>query len=71
LRAAARVHRALATDGLEVRIGVHVGDIDRRGEDVSGLAINVAARVTALAGAKQTFVTASVPVAVAVPILST
>jgi class 3 adenylate cyclase/alpha-beta hydrolase superfamily lysophospholipase len=65
LRAAARVHSALATDALEVRIGVHVGDIDRRGEDVSGLAINIAARVTALAGAKQTFVTASVPVAVA------
>jgi class 3 adenylate cyclase/pimeloyl-ACP methyl ester carboxylesterase len=65
LLAAKRVHRALAADGLELRIGIHVGDIDRRGEDVSGLAINVAARVMALAGANQTFVTASVPVAVA------
>jgi class 3 adenylate cyclase/alpha-beta hydrolase superfamily lysophospholipase len=65
LRAADRLHTALAIDGLEVRIGIHVGDIDRRGDDVSGLAVNIAARVMSVAGTGQTFVTASVPVAVA------
>src|SRR5207302_1161164 len=38
LRAACRLRTSLASDELDVRVGVHVGDIDRRGEDVSGLA---------------------------------
>ena len=38
LRAAAAVRRDLAAEGLDVRIGVHVGDVDLRGDDVSGLA---------------------------------
>ena len=64
LTAAARVHRTLAADGLELRIGIHVGDIDRRGDDVSGLAIT-SRLVSWRSRPKQTFVTASVPVAVA------
>lgn len=53
LRAAERVRETLKLDGLDVRIGIHVGDIDRRGEDVSGLGVVVAARAMALAGANQ------------------
>jgi class 3 adenylate cyclase len=41
-------------------VGIHVGDIDRRGTDVSGLAVNIAARVMAAAGGHEVFVTASV-----------
>jgi len=65
LRAAEGVRSALTADGLEVRIGIHVGDVDRRGDDVSGLAVNIAARVMSVASTGQTLVTASVPVAVA------
>jgi class 3 adenylate cyclase len=65
VRAATRVRDALAADGLEVRIGIHVGDIDRRAEDVSGLAVVVAARTMAVAGAGQIVVTASVYAAIA------
>jgi len=36
--------------GLEVRIGLHAGEIERRGEDVSGVAVHLAARVEAFAG---------------------
>jgi class 3 adenylate cyclase len=65
LRAAATIQRDLAAEGLAVRIGVHVGDIDRRGDDVSGLAVNIASRAMSKAGAGEIVVTVSVVVAVA------
>jgi class 3 adenylate cyclase len=46
--------------GLAVRAGVHVGECDRRGEDLAGLTVHVAARVAALAGANEVLVTATV-----------
>ena len=65
LRVAAAIRRDLAAQGLDVRIGVHVGDIDRRGDDVSGLAVNTASRAMSKGGAGEIVVTASVVVAVA------
>ena len=44
---------------------MHVGDVDRRGEDVSGLAVNVASRVMSTGGAGEIVVTQSVVAAVA------
>jgi class 3 adenylate cyclase len=64
VRAAEQVRDALTADGLEVRIGIHVGDIDRRGDDVSGLGVVVAARAMAVADAGQIAVTAAVATAV-------
>jgi class 3 adenylate cyclase len=65
LRVAAAIRRDLAADALAVRIGVHVGDIDQRGDDVSGLAVHIASRVMGRAGAGDVVVTASVVAAVA------
>jgi len=65
LRAAAEIRRDLAAEGLEVRIGVHVGDVDRRGNDVSGLAVNIASRAMSNADPGEIVVTASVIAAVA------
>jgi class 3 adenylate cyclase len=65
LRVAVAVRRDLAAEGLDVRIGAHVGDIDRRGDDVSGLAVNIASRVMSKAGAAEIVVTSSVVAAVA------
>lgn len=51
------IRSRLADVGLDVRVGVHIGEVDRRGEDVSGVAVNVAARVMAQAAAGQVAVT--------------
>ena len=65
VRAAERMHQELAAAELEVRIGVHVGDIDQRGDDISGLAVNIAARVMAAAGPGELLATSSVVAAIA------
>ena len=58
--AAVAAARALASRldelGLPVRLGIHAGQVDRRGDDVSGLAVHVAARIMAAAGAGQVLV---------------
>src|SRR5262249_60478006 len=42
LRAAQELRSALRDEGLDVRIGVHVGDVDRRGDDISGVNVVIA-----------------------------
>ncbi len=43
----------LATRGIPIRAGIHIGECERRGDDWSGLAVHVGARVAALAGAGE------------------
>lgn len=43
----------LATRGIQIRAGVHVGECERRGEEWSGMAVHTGARVGALAGAGE------------------
>jgi class 3 adenylate cyclase len=35
--------------GMDVRVGLHTGEVELRGDDIGGLTVNVAARVTSLA----------------------
>ncbi len=49
LRAAQELRAALLEQELEVRVGIHVGDIDRRGDDISGVGVVIAARILNLA----------------------
>jgi class 3 adenylate cyclase len=65
LRVASAIRHDLRAEALDARIGVHIGDIDRRGVDVSGLAVNIASRVMSKGGAGEIVVTASVVAAVA------
>ena len=65
VRCAASIRNSLATVGLQVRIGVHTGEIELRGDDVGGVAVHIGARVEALAGAGEVLVTATVTALVA------
>jgi class 3 adenylate cyclase len=46
--------------GLEVRIGLHSGEVELMGEDVGGIAVHIAARVGALAEAGEVLVSSTV-----------
>jgi len=49
IQAARAIRDLLHEDDLQVRVGIHVGEIDRRGTDASGLAVNAAARIMSIA----------------------
>jgi class 3 adenylate cyclase len=63
LRAAEIIRSECETDGLEMRAGVHVGELDQRGGDVSGLAVNIAARIMSEGGSCEVHVSESVRLA--------
>jgi class 3 adenylate cyclase len=63
LRAARGIHHSVGQDGLQLRVGVHVGDVERQTDDIAGIAVHIAARVMALATAGETLVTASAVIA--------
>ena len=65
VRAAADITNAAKGMGLEVRAGVHVGEIEVRPDDVVGLSVSIAKRVCDLAGPGQVFVSSAVPVLLA------
>jgi class 3 adenylate cyclase len=46
--------------GIEVRAGLHTGEIERRGDDIGGIAVHIGARVSALAGPGEVLVSATV-----------
>jgi class 3 adenylate cyclase len=50
LRCAAAIRRAAGREGLQVRVGVHVGEVELVGADVRGVAVHEAARIMARAG---------------------
>ena len=60
VRCARAMTAAVRKLGIEIRAGVHTGECDRRGEDLAGIAVNVAARISALAGAGEVLVSGTV-----------
>jgi class 3 adenylate cyclase len=45
---------------MEVRIGLHTGEIELAGEDIRGIAVHIGARVSSLAGAGEVLVSGTV-----------
>jgi class 3 adenylate cyclase/pimeloyl-ACP methyl ester carboxylesterase len=46
--------------GLEIRVGLHTGEIELRGDDIGGISAHVGARVAALAGPREVLVSRTV-----------
>lgn len=63
LRGAVALRDALAGVGLEVRMGLHLGEVETRGTDVAGVAVHLAARVMGAAGNGEIVTTATLPLA--------
>jgi pimeloyl-ACP methyl ester carboxylesterase len=61
---AIRCARALQEEverlGLEVRAGIHTGEVELIGDDVGGMAVNIGARIGALAGPGEVLVSSTV-----------
>lgn len=60
VRCATALHRAVADLGLQIRVGLHSGELERRGRDIGGVAVPIAARVMAQAHAGQVLVSRTV-----------
>jgi class 3 adenylate cyclase len=60
VRAALAVHQAMRSVGLDVRIGIHTGEVQHLGLNVAGLAVHIGARVTAVADAGEVLVSRTV-----------
>jgi class 3 adenylate cyclase len=65
IRCAQAICQGVRSLGLEARAGVHTGEIEIRGEDLSGMAVHIGARVSALAGPGEVLVSGAVPPLVA------
>jgi class 3 adenylate cyclase len=46
--------------GIEIRVGIHAGEVEVRGDDVAGMAVHIGARVAALAGPSEVLVSSTV-----------
>jgi class 3 adenylate cyclase len=60
IRCALAVNEVATGLGMEVRAGVHTGEVELRGGSISGLAVHIGARVGALAEAGEVLVTGTV-----------
>jgi class 3 adenylate cyclase len=60
VRCAQAITDALRSHGIEVRAGLHAGEVEHRGEDIAGIAVHIGARVQALAGAGEVLVSSTV-----------
>ena len=60
IRCAQAVSYGVRSLGIRVRCGLHTGEVETRGDDVSGLAVHIGARVAGLAGAGEVLVSRTV-----------
>ena len=60
IRCGLGLHDRLHSIGIDVRAGLHTGEVELRGEDVGGIAVHLAARVAALASAGELLVSRTV-----------
>jgi class 3 adenylate cyclase len=60
VRCAQAICGAVRSLGIEVRAGLHTGEIELRGADIGGIAVHIGQRVSALAGPSEVLVSSTV-----------
>jgi class 3 adenylate cyclase len=60
IRCARAIAEATGKLGVQLRVGLHTGECEVRGDDLGGLAVHIAARVAAIADAGEVFVSRTV-----------
>jgi class 3 adenylate cyclase len=60
IRCAVELRDELARAGLVCRAGLHSGEVERRGDDIAGIAVHIAARVEAQAEPGEVLVSRTV-----------
>ena len=65
IRSACRIRDRARDLGLDMRAGLHTGEVDLRGDDVGGIAVHIGARVVEKAGPGELVVSSAVPSLVA------
>jgi class 3 adenylate cyclase len=60
VRCAQSIVEGLSPIGIEVRAGIHTGEIEWRGDDIGGIAVHIGQRVSALAGPGEVLVSRTV-----------
>jgi class 3 adenylate cyclase len=59
IRCAMSIRDAVRSLGIEVRAGLHTGECEIRGDDIGGIAVHIAARVSVLAGPNEVLVSST------------
>jgi class 3 adenylate cyclase len=60
VRCAQAIQAAIRDLGIEIRAGVHTGEVEVAGDQVLGIAVHIGARVAAMAGATEVLVSSTV-----------
>jgi class 3 adenylate cyclase/pimeloyl-ACP methyl ester carboxylesterase len=60
VRCAQAICEAVRSLGIEVRAGLHTGEIELRGADIGGIAVHIGQRISALAGPGEVLVSSTV-----------
>jgi class 3 adenylate cyclase len=60
VRAAAAIRDELSAQGIRIRAGLHTGEIELVGSDVAGIAVHIAARISAAAGSDEILTSSTV-----------
>lgn len=60
IRCAQAICEAVRPLGIEVRAGLHTGEVELRGDDISGIAVHIGQRISGLAGGGEVLVSRTV-----------
>ncbi len=60
IQCAKEIGRQLHQHGIDIRAGIHTGEVERLADDIAGIAVHIGARIAGLAGANEVLVSGTV-----------